>query len=156
MRGGSEGVRVGADAVTRIDPKSCTYLARDATPWAAGLVLINQQAAAVRRRQRGQIKERRIVETAVSNDPGCGRPVRMLGSSIVVDSEIGVTKAEVGNKEAAGSFTGEIGVTKADLGNKEAAGKGVVTEAAWINFVFLTKPPAGIEREAEPTVAMSL
>jgi hypothetical protein len=68
--------------------------------------------------------------------------------------EISVTKAEVGNKEAADSFTGEIGVTKAEVGNKEAAGPGMVTEASWINFVFLTKPPAGIERKAEPTVAM--
>jgi hypothetical protein len=31
----------------------------------------------------------------------------------------------------------------------------MVTEASWINYVFLTKPPAGIERKAdEPTVAM--
>ena len=35
------------------------------------------------------------------------------------------------------------------------AGKGVVTEAAWIDFVFLTKPPAAgiLERKAEPTTA---
>ena len=59
----------------------------------------------------------------------------MSGSSIVVDSEIGV-------------------VTKAERGNKEAAGTGMVTEASWINFVFLTKPPTGIQRKAEPTVAM--
>jgi hypothetical protein len=80
-----------------------------------------------------------------------------VGNKEAADSftgEIGVTKAEVGNKEAAGSFTGEIGVTKDELGNKEAAGPGMVTEASWINFVFLTKPPAGIERKAEPTVAM--
>jgi hypothetical protein len=32
----------------------------------------------------------------------------------------------------------------------------MVTEASWINFVFLTKPPAGIERMAEPTVAMTM
>jgi hypothetical protein len=63
----------------------------------------------------------------------------MSGSSIVVDSEIGVTKAELGNKERGG----------------REPGTGMVTEASWINYVFLTKPPAGIERKAdEPTVAM--
>jgi hypothetical protein len=123
-----------------------------ATPWAAGLVLINQQAAAVSHRQRCQ--RRRIVETAVTKDPGCGRLVRMSGSSIVVDNEIGVTKAEVGNKEAASSITGEIDVTKAEVGNKEAAGPGVVTEVSWIEFVFPVKQPVGRERKAEPTGAM--
>jgi hypothetical protein len=80
-------------------------------------------------------------------------------SVVVVDGEIGVTKAELENKEqaAAGSFAGEeIGVTKkAEPGNKEevVAGKGVVTEADWIEFVFPVKPPPGItaERKAEPT-----
>jgi len=75
---------------------------------------------------------------------------------------VGATNADVG------SFIGEIGVTKAELANKKAAGTGMVKAASWSDLLGTcgTKPAAGNktapgsepepkeERKAEPAVAM--
>ena len=74
---------------------------------------------------------------------------------------VGATNADVG------SFIGEIGVTKAELANKKAAGTGMVKAASWSDFGTCgTKPAAGNktapgsepgpkeERKAETAVAM--
>jgi hypothetical protein len=92
-------------------------------------------------------------------EPGIKETAGSFIGEIYVAKEV-----EPGINGAAGSFIGEICVSKdagkeaartveivdteAEVGKKEAFGKGVITEADWINFVFLIDPPAGIESKS--------